>query len=246
MASLVLEKVNAGYGKLQILFDVSFRVPDKQITVVVGPNGSGKSTTLKAIFGIANVYSGKIIFDGRNIAGMPPHKIAKLGIAYVPQTDNVFAKLTVRENLEMAGYGMPEDEVRERVKEVLEMFPILKERMNQKAGTMSGGERQMLAMAIALVRRPKLMMFDEPTAALAPKIALEILDIIQRLRDEHGITILLVEQNAKKALEIGDRGVLLVGGRVAFEGGARELLEHPDLGRMYLGLVAEEAGGGGS
>ncbi len=99
MASLVLEKVNAGYGKLQILFDVSFRVPDKQITVVVGPNGSGKSTTLKAIFGIANVYSGKIIFDGRNIAGMPPHKIAKLGIAYVPQTDNVFAKLTVRENL---------------------------------------------------------------------------------------------------------------------------------------------------
>ena len=241
MASLVLEKVNAGYGRLQILFDVSFQVPDRQITVVVGPNGSGKSTTLKAIFGIANVYSGRIVFDGENIAGQPPHRIAKKGIAYVPQTDNVFAKLTVGENLKMAGYGFPEDQIRDRVEEVLEMFPILRERFGQKAGTLSGGERQMLAIAIALIRRPKLMMFDEPTAALAPKIALEILDIIQRLRDEHGITILLVEQNAKKALEIGDRGVLLVGGRVAFEGGARELLEHPDLGRMYLGLVAEGA-----
>jgi len=241
LANLILEKVNAGYGRLQILFDVSFQVPDRQITVVVGPNGSGKSTTLKAIFGIANVYSGRIVFDGENIAGQPPHRIAKKGIAYVPQTDNVFAKLTVGENLKMAGYGFPEDQIRDRVEEVLEMFPILRERLGQKAGTLSGGERQMLAIAIALIRRPKLMMFDEPTAALAPKIALEILDIIQKLRDEHGITILLVEQNAKKALEIGDRGVLLVGGRVAFEGGARELLEHPDLGRMYLGLVAEEA-----
>ncbi len=241
MAELELRKVNAGYGKLQILFDVTFRVPDRQITVVVGPNGSGKSTTLKAIFGIANVYSGEIIFKGRNIAGLPPHKVAKLGIAYVPQTDNVFAKLTVRENLKMAGYGMPEDQVRERLEEVFQLFPILRERLDQKAGTLSGGERQMLAVAIALIRSPELMMFDEPTAALAPKAALEILDIIVRLRDEFGKTILLVEQNAKKALEIGDRGVLLVGGRVAFEGGARELLEHPDLGRMYLGLVAEEA-----
>ena len=236
-ASLRLEKVNAGYGKLQILFDVSFTAPPSQITVIVGPNGSGKSTTLKTIFGLTNIYSGSIIFEDRNIAGMPPHRIAKMGIAYVPQTDNVFGKLSVAENLKMATYGMDESEAADRVEEVLEMFPILRERMRQRAETLSGGERQMLAMAIALIRRPRLMLFDEPTAALAPKIALEILDIIQRLRDEYKITILLVEQNAKRALEIGDRGILLVGGRVAFEGGARELLEHPDLGRLYLGLT---------
>ena len=240
MPTLTLRNVNAGYGKLQILFDVSFTAPDGEITVIVGPNGSGKSTTLKTIFGLTTIYSGEIIFEGQNIAGLPPHRIAKLGIAYVPQTENVFGKLTVAENLKMATYGMDEAAAADRVEEVLEMFPILRERMRQKAETLSGGERQMLAMAIALIRRPKLMLFDEPTAALAPKIALEILDVIQRLRDEHKITILLVEQNAKRALEIGDRGVLLVGGRVAFEGGARELLEHPDLARLYLGLAVGE------
>jgi len=237
--SLELRKLNAGYGKLQILFDVSFTAPPEKITVIVGPNGSGKSTTLKTIFGLTTIYSGEILFGGKNIAGLPPHRIAKMGIAYVPQTDNVFAKLTVRENLVMATYGLDESSAQDRVEEVLEMFPILRERLDQKAGTLSGGERQMLAMGIALVRRPKLMLFDEPTAALAPKIAIEILDIIARLRDEYKITVLLVEQNAKKALEYGDRAVLLVGGRVAFEGEAEELLHHPDLARMYLGLVAE-------
>ncbi|ALL00880.1 putative branched-chain amino acid ABC transporter ATP-binding protein [Pyrodictium delaneyi] len=238
MPSLQIRGLNAGYGKLQILFDVSFSAPSEKITVIVGPNGSGKSTTLKTIFGLTTIYSGEILFDGKNIAGLPPHRIAKMGIAYVPQTDNVFAKLTVKENLVMATYGMDESSAQDRVEEVLEMFPILKERLDQRAGTLSGGERQMLAIGIALIRRPKLMLFDEPTAALAPKIAIEILDIIARLRDEYKITILLVEQNAKKALEYGDRAVLLVGGRVAFEGEAEELLHHPDLARMYLGLVA--------
>jgi len=238
MLSLQIRGLNAGYGKLQILFDVSFSVPSEKITVIVGPNGSGKSTTLKTIFGLTTIYSGEILFDGKNIAGLPPHRIAKMGVAYVPQTDNVFAKLTVKENLVMATYGMDESSAQDRVEEVLEMFPILKERLDQRAGTLSGGERQMLAIGIALIRRPKLMLFDEPTAALAPKIAIEILDIIARLRDEYKITILLVEQNAKKALEYGDRAVLLVGGRVAFEGEAEELLRHPDLARMYLGLVA--------
>ncbi|HID41039.1 MAG TPA: ABC transporter ATP-binding protein [Pyrodictium sp.] len=238
MLSLQIRGLNAGYGKLQILFDVSFSVPSEKITVIVGPNGSGKSTTLKTIFGLTTIYSGEILFDGKNIAGLPPHRIAKMGVAYVPQTDNVFAKLTVKENLVMATYGMDESSAQDRVEEVLEMFPILKERLDQRAGTLSGGERQMLAIGIALIRRPKLMLFDEPTAALAPKIAIEILDIIAQLRDEYKITILLVEQNAKKALEYGDRAVLLVGGRVAFEGEAEELLRHPDLARMYLGLVA--------
>ena len=240
MPTLRLERVNAGYGKLQILFDVSFTAPDKEITVIVGPNGSGKSTTLKTIFGLTNIYSGSIKLDDVEIAGLPPHKIAKLGVAYVPQTDNVFGKLTVKENIKMATYGLDEEKARDRIEQVFEMFPILRERLNQRAETLSGGERQMLAIAIALIREPKVMLFDEPTAALAPKIALEILDIIVSLRDEHGITILLVEQNAKRALEIGDKGILLVGGRVAFEGGARELLEHPDLGRMYLGLAGEQ------
>lgn len=240
MPKLELRGVNAGYGKLQILFDVSFTVLPEKITVIVGPNGSGKSTTLKTIFGLTTTYSGEILLDGKNIAGLPPHRIAKLGVAYVPQTNNVFASLTVRENLSMATYGLDENQAQDRVEEVLELFPRLRERMGQRAGTLSGGERQMLAIAIALIRRPKLMLFDEPTAALAPKIALEILDIIARLRDEYKITVLLVEQSARKALEYGDHAVLLVGGRVAFEGGADELLKHPDLARMYLGLVSSE------
>lgn len=233
---LEIEGVNAGYGRLHVLFDVNTKVKEKEITVLVGPNGSGKSTLLKTIMGITQVYSGKILFNGNNIQGLPPHTVTKLGIAYLPQVDNVFANLKVRENLLMAGYILGKDEAKERAREVLEDFPVLSEYMERRAGTLSGGERQMLAMAMAMMRRPKIMLFDEPTGSLAPKMAVEVLDKIISLRDNYGMTLVLAEQNARRALEHGDEAILLVSGRVMYEGGSLELLQHRELGKVYLGI----------
>ncbi len=239
---LTLEKVNAGYDKLHVLYDISLSIPDKKITVIVGPNGSGKSTLLKTIFGLSRIYSGKILYDGKEITGQPPHIISRMGIAYLPQTRNVFDNLTVEENLKMASYTLDKEKTEERIEKVLDIFPILRGFMKRKARYLSGGEKQMLAMAMALLREPRVMMFDEPTAALAPKIAYQVLDIIESLKKDHGITIVLVEQNAKIALERGDKAVLLASGNVIFEGGCEELLSHPELGRLYLGLRGRNGG----
>lgn len=233
---LKIENLNAGYKDIQVLFDVSLNVGEEEICVLVGPNGSGKSTLLKTVMGLTQIYSGEIRFNGETITGLPTHKITKLGIAYLPQIDNVFSNLKVRENLWMAGYILEERTLKERVEEVLEDFPILKDYLNRRAGTLSGGERQMLAMAMAMMRRPKIMLFDEPTGNLAPKIAVQVLNKIAELREKYGITIVLAEQNAKKALELGDRAILLVSGRVKFEGKSRDLLSHPELGKIYLGI----------
>jgi branched-chain amino acid transport system ATP-binding protein len=231
---LTIEKLNAGYKTLQILFDVTITAPRNLLTVVVGPNGSGKSTLLKTVFGLTKIYSGKVFLDGLDITGLPPHKVAEQGIAYLPQVDNVFSNLTVYENLLIAGYGLKRDE--DAVTDVLEMFPHLKTYRNRKAAEMSGGERQMLAIAMALIRKPKLMLFDEPTGNLSPKMATQILNVIKELRDSHGKTIILAEQNAKKALEIGDKAVLLVSGRPVYEGNSQTLLQHEELGKLYLGI----------
>jgi branched-chain amino acid transport system ATP-binding protein len=231
---LTIEKLNAGYKTLQILFDVTITAPRNLLTVVVGPNGSGKSTLLKTVFGLTKIYSGKVFLDGLDITGLPPHKVAEKGIAYLPQVDNVFSNLTVYENLLIAGYGLKRDE--DAVTDVLEMFPHLKTYRNRKAAEMSGGERQMLAIAMALIRKPKLMLFDEPTGNLSPKMATQILNVIKELRDSHGKTIILAEQNAKKALEIGDKAVLLVSGRPVYEGNSQTLLQHEELGKLYLGI----------
>ncbi len=219
-----------------MLFDINAKAENKEITVLVGPNGSGKSTFLKTIMGITQVYSGKILFNSDNILGKPPHAVTKLGIAYLPQVDNVFTNLKVRENLVMAGYILKGDEADERVQEALEDFPVLKGYMERKAGTLSGGERQMLAMAMATIRRPEMMLFDEPTASLAPKIALEVLNKIIDLRDNHNMTVVLAEQNARRALEHADKAILLVSGRVMYEGDSKELLNHKELGKVYLGI----------
>jgi len=235
---LKIEEINAGYGNLHVLFDISTRVKEKEITVLVGPNGSGKSTLLKTIFGLTKIYSGKILFDERNIVGLPPHEVTKLGIAYLPQLENVFANLNVKENLLMASYILNKDETKDRVPEVLDHFPVLNTYMNRKAGTLSGGERQMLAMAMALMRRPKIMLFDEPTASLAPKIAVQVLNKIVNLRDNYGITLVLAEQNARRALECGDQALLLVSGKKMYDGNSQELLSHPELGKVYLGIRA--------
>ncbi|MGQ9460978.1 MAG: branched-chain amino acid ABC transporter ATP-binding protein [Candidatus Bathyarchaeaceae archaeon] len=233
---LEIQDVNAGYGRLHVLFDINAKMKDKDITVLVGPNGSGKSTLLKTVMGITQVYSGKIFFGGRNILGLPPHVVTRLGIAYLPQVDNVFTNLKVKENLLMAGYALGRDEAKERAKEVLSDFPVLNEYLSRRAGTLSGGERQMLAMAMAMMRRPKIMLFDEPSGSLAPKMALEVLDKIVKLRDNYGITLVLAEQNARRALEHGDEAILLVSGRVMYEGNSQELLKHPELGQVYLGV----------
>jgi branched-chain amino acid transport system ATP-binding protein len=235
---IVVSDVFAGYGKLQIINGISMEAAASEITVLVGPNGSGKSTLLRTIAGLTTVYSGSITLDGESLVGVPPHEIAKQGLAYLPQTENVFTNLTVAENLRMAEYTLPNAQRRARLDAVKAKFPQLARYLGAKAGLLSGGERQMLAMAMSLVREPKVMLFDEPTGNLSPKIATQVLETIRSLAKELSITVVLVEQNAKKALEIGSKAYLLANGKVVFSGGAKELLEHKELGRLYLGLQA--------
>ncbi|MEM2634301.1 MAG: ABC transporter ATP-binding protein [Nitrososphaerales archaeon] len=231
-----VENLNAGYRSFQVLFDVTTNIESKKITVIVGPNGSGKSTFLKTICGLTTLYSGKIFYMDKEITGLLPHQLAKKGLAYLPQIGNVFLNLTVKENLIMSSYTLEKNIAQERIKEVIEYFPILKDFWNRRAITLSGGERQILAMAMALLRKPKVMLFDEPTANLSPKIAIQVLDEIIKLRDEYGITVVLVEQNARKALERGDKALLFVNGRIIFEGEPKALLNHSELSSLYLGI----------
>ncbi|AEH45713.1 ABC transporter related protein [Thermodesulfatator indicus DSM 15286] len=228
--------LNTGYGKLQILFDINAIIEDKKITTVVGPNGSGKSTFLKALFGLTTIYTGEIIFKGKDISNIPPYKKVKLRIAYLPQIDNVFSQLTVNENLKIAGYILPKDKVRERIDIALDVFPELKDILNRKAETLSGGQRQFLAMGMALVRDAEVLMLDEPTAQLSPKLAEIIFGKILDMRDKFGLTILLVEQNAKRALEISDNGYMFVSGRIALEGTAKDVLNHEKFKEYSLGI----------
>jgi branched-chain amino acid transport system ATP-binding protein len=234
---LNVQDVFAGYGKLQILSGVTLEAKPGEITVIVGPNGSGKSTLLKTIAGYTSVYKGRVQFKGEDITGMASHKIARKGIAYLPQTNNVFTELTVTENLKLAGYSIEAESYRTRIKRVFQLFPQLTAYAKTKASNLSGGERQMLAMAIALIPDPNLILFDEPTANLAPIIATQVLNLISSLARELGLCIVLAEQNAKRALEIGNTAYLLVSGRNTFVGTSRELLEHKELGRLYLGVL---------
>jgi len=236
MHLIKLQNVNAGYGKFHVLYDINTTIEDKKITIIVGPNGSGKSTILKSIFGLTNIYSGDIFLGNEKITNQAPHQIARKGIAYVSQIGNVFPNLSVRENLLMAGYTIRPQELSERSEEVIGYYPVLKECYGRQAGTMSGGERQMLAMAMALIRQPSIMLFDEPTANLSPKMSAEVIDEIRKLKNDLGKTIVLVEQNAINALKCGEKALLLVSGKIAFDGQANDLLSSPELGQMYLGL----------
>jgi branched-chain amino acid transport system ATP-binding protein len=238
---LSVNNISAGYGPLHILSDVSIQAAEKEITVIVGPNGSGKSTLLKTIAGLTNIYEGTVSLDGKEISGLPAHEIAKIGLAYLPQTESVFTQLTVSENFKMAGYTVSEEDFDTRLKSGLVVFPQLSNYLKSKVQNLSGGERQMLAMTMALIRNPKVIMLDEPTANLSPKLATEVLTKIIDLAKILHMTVLLVEQNAKKALEIGDNAYLLVSGRKVFEGTTKELLAHQELSRMYLGLKTDAA-----
>jgi len=230
--------VSSGYGKLQILNDVSLRAEAGEVTAIVGPNGSGKSTLLKTIAGLTNLFNGEIFLDSTPLSRMPPHIIARHGLAYLPQTESVFVQLTVEENIKMAAYTVSTADYPARLEGSLQLFPQIKQYMGSKVQNLSGGERQMVAMTMAMMREPKVVMFDEPTANLSPKLATLVLDTVKSLAKERHLTVVLVEQNARKALQMADRAYLLVGGRNAFEGGGNELLSHAELARMYLGLRA--------
>ncbi len=235
MTLLNISNLNAGYSRIPVLSDINLTVPEKSICAVVGPNGSGKSTLLKTIFGLTTIYNGTIKFNGKDITHLKPYEKVKLGMAYLPQTGNVFPNLTIKENMIMAGYLLPKKEIEERVENILKMFPIANIPLDKKVLTLSGGERQMLAMAMSLMSNPKIMMFDEPSANLSPKLAHQVFQKIKEL-NKSGITIILVEQNVKQALEISEIVYLLVSGRVRFQGESKQLLEHPELGKLYLGI----------
>ena len=236
MPMLETKDLYSGYGKLKVLFGVNFKAYPKKITVVVGPNGAGKTTLLNSITGLATIHSGEVIFEGNNIAGTPAYKIARMGISYLLQMYNIVSGLTVEENLTIAGYLLPKNEVKDRVEEILDLFPRLKEFTQRKAGTLSGGERRMLAIGMALMRRPKILLLDEMSTDLAPILVKMVMEKVVELRDELGLTIILVEQNAKKALEIGDYAYLLVSGTIRYEGDPKELMEHPQFSKLYLGI----------
>lgn len=234
------DSVSAGYGSLQILDKVSIEAKPNEITVIVGPNGSGKSTLLKTIAGLTSIYQGTVTLDGKIISNLAPHEIARLGVAYLPQTESTFTHLTVAENFKMASYTVRSEEIQERTRQVLGIFPKLSSYMNTKVSNLSGGERQMVAMSMALLRKPNTIMFDEPTANLAPILATQVLNTITYLSQNSGLTILLVEQNATRALQIGQSAYLLVNGTTIFQGTAKALLEHRELGKLYLGLTVPQ------
>ena len=231
-----VDDLNSGYASSHVLFGVNFEAKEKEITVIIGPNGSGKSTLLKSIFGLCDVYSGQINYNKEEITGMAPHQIARREIVYMPQTNNVFSNLSIKENISMASYTLDSKIHSDRLSEIFEIFPILKKYEKSKASTLSGGERQMLAMAMALVRQPKVMLFDEPTASLSPKLAVEVLSKIKQIRDDFGITVIMVEQNVKRALKMSDYVYLLANGKDVFKGNSEELLSHKELGKLYLGV----------
>jgi branched-chain amino acid transport system ATP-binding protein len=230
--------LNVGYGPIHVIYDLDFRVPDGEVTIIVGPNGVGKTTLLKAIMGLATVYSGDITFQGQRINQMPAYERTKLGLGYMPQVGNIFSRLSVAENLSMAAYTVNDpDMIRDKMEFVFNLFPVLKGFMPREAGTLSGGERQMLAEGMVLMRDPKIMMVDEPTAGLMPKLVTDVMKQLKDMADETGLPIILVEQRARRALAVGDYAYMMRGGMFTFEGGAQELLNHPQLEEMYLGAV---------
>ena len=234
MSMLEIRDIHVFYGAIHAIKGVSFEVREHEIVTLIGANGAGKSTILNTVSGLLKPRSGQIILEGKDIAGAPANRMVKLGMALCPEGRRIFQQMTVRENLEMGGYSRNPAEIPASLEEVFGRFPRLKEREKQVAGTLSGGEQQMLAMARALMSKPRLMMLDEPSMGLAPILVEEIFDIIRELH-EAGTTILLVEQNAQMALSVADRAYVLETGRISMNGNASDLLEDDAVRRAYLG-----------
>jgi len=233
---LKVNKINVFHGKLQAIWDVSLEVGEREFVTVIGPNGAGKTTLLMAISGVSQPSSGSIEFRGERLDGLPPHKICERGIIQIPEGRKIFPLMKVSENLEMGAYlAEPRKSVKDSLERVCHLFPILKEGQNQLAGTLSGGEQQMLALGRGLMSQPKLLMLDEPTLGLSPKLAIEMLGTL-KLLNEQGVTILLVSQEVLRSLEITQRAYVLENGRVALEGTGEKLLANEGIRRSYLGL----------
>ncbi len=233
---LILENVDVYYGAIHALKCASLRVNEGEIVTMIGANGAGKSTTIRAISGLVRARSGRIIFQGEDITELPPHVLVECGLCQSPEGRRVFANMTVRENLELGAYihHGKASQIREDLNRVFQLFPRLKERFAQPAGTLSGGEQQMLAIGRALMSRPRLLMLDEPSLGLAPFLVQQIFQIIKDINAQ-GVTILLVEQNAFQALRVAKRGYVLETGTVVLEDEARNLLENEDVKKAYLG-----------
>lgn len=233
---LELNRINTFYGKIQALRDVSLKVEDGEIVTLIGANGAGKSTTLMSICGVIHPRSGEILFDGKPIQQLPAPEIVKRGISQVPEGRLIFPELTVRENLDLGAFLRTDKKgIADDMEYVFQLFPILRERVSQTGGTLSGGEQQMLALGRALMARPRLLLLDEPSLGLAPIIIQQIFKIIQKA-NEDGTTVFLVEQNANQALHIANRGYVMENGVVVMEGKAQELLSSEKVRKAYLGM----------
>jgi branched-chain amino acid transport system ATP-binding protein len=230
---LEIKNLSAGYGPIQVLQSLNLRVEPGELISVIGPNGAGKSTLLRTISGLIRPTSGSVVFDGKQIEKMPADQIVRQGLIHVPEGRRIFSRLSVLENLEMGAYTR-RDAIAKDLDDVFGLFPRLAERRSQKAGTLSGGEQQMLAIGRALLSKPKLLVLDEPSMGLAPLIVRSIFEIIQKIRAQ-GVMVLLVEQNALQALSLADRGYVLENGRIVLEGSAKDLLASEAVRRSYLG-----------
>ncbi|MFC1534159.1 ABC transporter ATP-binding protein [Thermodesulfobacteriota bacterium] len=233
MIILKTEDITAGYTEVDILHNVNIKARSGEIASIIGPNGAGKSTLLKTIFGILKPRNGKVIFKDEDISGMAPDKIARKGISYVPQTDNVFPSMTIQENLEMGAF-IRSDDYSHRFNEVYDLFPVMRERRKEKAGKLSGGQRQMVAMGRALMVDPEVLLLDEPSAGLAPLLVSNIFEKIKEI-NETGVAIIIVEQNALEALKMAHHGYVLSMGRNVLDDKGEALLVNEEVGRLYLG-----------
>ena len=235
--TLETRDLTAGYGDIRVIEHVDVRVSEGSLVAVVGPNGAGKSTLLKAILGLVDVFDGEVRLDGAEVTRRPLEDLVRLGIGYVPQVDDVFETLRVHENLAMGGYLLDKAARAERMAEVLEIFPVLRGHLRRYVGTMSGGERKMVAVARALMLAPRVVVFDEPTAGLAPALINSVLRDQARALADRGKAVLLVEQRAQSALELADWAYVLVGGRIARSAPAAEVLSDPEMGEVFLGAT---------